>query len=186
MRIVFWKVLKEGRISLTLAAIVEIFAGTILEIHLESLIALPILLAIIPPLNDMVGDLGTIIVARLNTSFYLGTVDPRILKNKGMRVNYTALSLVSVIVCLYISIVMLSIYAFPYVNLSIIATVFQVVLIAGIIAVSITLFLGMLLSTISFRRGHDPNVMVMPIITVIGDFLGIMSIVLVAKMLSLA
>lgn len=185
MTSVFWKVLKEGRISLTLAAIVEVFAGTLLESHVEGLIALPILLTLIPPLNDMAGDLGTIIVARLNTSFYLGTVEPRILRNKGMRLNYTALIVVSLIACMYIGMVVSSIHATLSPDLSIILTVLKITLIAGAIATSITLLLGMLLSVLSFRMGHDPNIMVMPMITVIGDFLSIASVIFVCKILGL-
>lgn len=179
---VFWKVLKEGRISLTLAAIVEIFAGSILEMYVESLIALPILLAIIPPLNDMAGDIGTIIVARLNTSFYLGTVEPKILKNAGIRMNYVALSIVSLITLIYIGAIISSIYAISSMELSIVLSAIKVTLVAGLMAISITLFLGIVLSVISFRKGHDPNIMIMPMITVIGDFLSISSVMLVCKL----
>ncbi|MEM2910576.1 MAG: magnesium transporter [Nitrososphaerota archaeon] len=182
---VFWKVLKESRVPLTLAAAVGVLSGALLEMRLEALISLPVLLAIVPPLNDMAGDLGTIIVARLTTAFYLGSIEPKLRRNKGLRMNLFSLMLVSTITVLYISFILTPIYSITLNTGSMLLKVLIIVIIAGMMGVLFTLLSGILLSVLSFRKGYDPDIMVMPMITLIGDFLSIASVLLVAKMLGL-
>lgn len=185
MNKVFWKVVKDSQIPLTLAALIGVLSGALLEARLEALIYLPVLLAIVPPLNDMAGDLGTIIVARLTTAFYLGSVEPKLRRNRGLRTNLLSLMLVSTITVLYISFVLSPVYSVTLNMNRVIFTVLIVVMLAGIMGAFFTLLFGILLSVLSFRKGHNPNIVVMPVITLIGDFLSIVSILFVARMFGL-
>lgn len=184
---VFWKVLKEGRVSLTLAAVVEILSGALLQSRLEALISLPILLAIVPPLNDMAGDLGTIIVARLTTAFYLGSIEPRLRENKGLRMNLSSLMVVCVLTVLYISMLstLSSTLHLGVFDAGILFRIISIIMLAGMTGVFFTLVCGTLLSVASFKKGYDPDTMVMPVITVIGDFLSIGSVLLISRMFGL-
>ncbi|MEM1666248.1 MAG: magnesium transporter [Nitrososphaerota archaeon] len=182
---VFWNILKESQIPLTLAAAVGVLSGALLEARLEALISLPILLAIIPPLNDMAGDLGTIIVARLTTAFYLGSIEPKLRKNRGLRTNLLSLMLVSTIVILYIGFVLSPIYSVTLDMNGMLFTVLIIVMLAGMMSVFFTLLFGIFLSVLSFKKGYNPDTVVMPMITLIGDFLSIASILFIAKMFGL-
>ncbi|MCS7136339.1 MAG: magnesium transporter [Nitrososphaerota archaeon] len=182
---VFWKILKESQIPLTLATVVGVLSGALLEMRLETLVSLPILLAIVPPLNDMAGDLGTIIVARLTTAFYLGSIEPKLRKNKGLRTNLFSLMLVSAIIIIYISFVISPIYSVTLDAGSMMFTVLVIVVLAGMMGVFFTLLSGIILSILSFKKGYNPDIVVMPMITLIGDFLSIASIIFVARMFGL-
>jgi mgtE-like transporter len=182
---IFWKLLKESQIPLTLAAAFGVLSGALLEMRLETLISLPILLAIVPPLNDMAGDLGTIIVARLTTAFYLGSVEPRLRRNKGLHMNLFSLMLVSAIVVLYIGLILSPVYSATLNTGGMLLTVFAMVVLAGMMGVFFTLLSGIFLSVLSFKKGYNPDTVVMPIITLIGDFLSIVSILFVAKIFGL-
>lgn len=182
---IFWKIVKESQIPLTLAAVVGVLSGALLEARLEALISLPVLLAIVPPLNDMAGDLGTIIVARLTTAFYLGSIEPKLRKNKGLRTNLLSLMVVSIIAVLYISLILSPVYSITLNTSRILFTVLLVVILAGIMGVFFTLLSGIFLSVLSFRKGYNPDTVVMPVITLIGDLLSIVSILFVARIFGL-
>jgi len=64
-------------------------------------------------------------------------------------------------------------------------TVFAIVVLAGMMGVFFTLLSGIFLSVLSFKKGYNPDTVVMPIITLIGDFFSIVSILFVAKVFGL-
>jgi hypothetical protein len=54
-----------------------LFSGTLLSNNEEILYTFPIILLVLPSLNSLIGDISTVLISRLTSHLYLGTLSPK-------------------------------------------------------------------------------------------------------------
>ena len=79
----FMKIFKESLIIVILSSLMGILSGTLLSTNEEILYILPIILLILPALNSLIGDISTVLISRLTTHLYIGTIPPKIQKSES-------------------------------------------------------------------------------------------------------
>jgi len=176
------KIVKHGIPLLTICACLEIFAGQILQGDLKGdnsiLIRLPIFLISIPVINSVGGNIGSVLGARLASGLHVGYITIS-LKDKKMHENLITSILMGIFVYLllstiiYYSVLFGSIHTEHMIGLSLIE--FTTILVgAGVLLVCIISLVSILTAFWSFKKGLDPDDTVAPVVTTVGDTLGIL------------
>jgi cation transporter-like permease len=148
-----------------------LISGTLLSSNEEILYTIPIMLLIIPALNSLIGDISTVLVSRLTTHLYIGTLPPKIQKSDRLKEDFYGLfitlllSLASLLFLGYLVGVMSGIRIVNPI-LMILIIILTVLIIFFIMF--ITLFMG---AIFLFKRGKDPNNFLIPFLTSLADFL---------------
>src|SRR3954449_4209581 len=70
------RILRESVPILLIAGLIDVVAGVTIEKRLESFLAFPALLVLVPPFLEDTGALGGILSARLASKLHLGVVEP--------------------------------------------------------------------------------------------------------------
>ncbi|MHA2390465.1 MAG: magnesium transporter [Promethearchaeota archaeon] len=167
----FKKIFKESIIVVIISSLMGLISGSVLSINEDMLYAIPILLLILPALNSLIGDISTVLVSRLTTHLYIGTLSPNIRPAKRLSEDFFGL-----FITLLLSLVFLVILGFTIGLLSGVNIVNPFMIILIICLTVIIIFLAMfILSFVSsiflFKRGMDPNNFLIPLITSLADFL---------------
>jgi len=177
----FRRIVIESYPVLLTCVIIGIAAGFLLNASLGRLT--PIILAMIPPINGLGGNVGSILGARLTSALHMGTIQPQIRGQKLLRMNIAASSLLSVVIFAFAGSVF---FAFAYVSG---ASLLSSIKLAGaFFAASMMLVMTVILTTvaaafISFTRGIDPDNVVIPIVTSVCDVLGVISLLITIQIL---
>jgi len=182
-----WTVRAITRATLPLLlvlSVVELGSGLVLESVEDTLLASPSLLVLVPVVIGTAGNLGSVLAARLSTAVHLGTVsfsatDDALAGNAAATVALAA-------------------SVFPAVGAGAWATaelatgattlgVWRVVVVAtvsglalAVLAVAVTV----LAAYVAYRRGLDPDDVVIPVVTNACDVLGVVVLVAVADLLA--
>ncbi|MFX1477679.1 MAG: magnesium transporter [Promethearchaeota archaeon] len=167
----FIKIFKESIIIVIISSLIGLISGSVLTSNEEIIYTIPILLLILPALNSLIGDISTILVSRLTTHLYIGTIVPKIKSSKRVRED-----LLGLLLTLLLSLGVLLIIGYSIGTLTGVKIV-NPFLIIGIISVTVLiiffiLFAFLFISAIFlFKRGMDPNNYLIPFITSLADFL---------------
>ena len=169
-----WKtIIKHSLPLLTLCIIIEIFAGQILQSNQQKLVLLPLFLISIPVINGVGGNIGSILGARLASGLHLGLIKLTV-TDKNMQKNFITSLLMGLITY---SILAILIYYIAYIgNITMnvgLPEFVSIVLGTGIILILIISVISVLTAFLSFKKGLDPDDMVAPVVTTVGDTLGI-------------
>lgn len=167
---VFKTIVKESIKILLLASLISSFGGIALEEIKPILISLTPLIILLPVLNGMLGNYGTIISSRLATLIHEGKVKDS--KNLELKVLFKELILISFITT-FLSTTLASIISlvsgYPLtltIYLKLIAIILIDVFLIMLLLYSIALFSGLYF----YRKKEDPNNFLIPITTSIADF----------------
>jgi len=168
------KIVKHGLPLLTLFVFIEIFAGQILQGQKDLLIKLPIFLISIPVINGVGGNIGSVLGARIASGLHVGYITSD-LKDKKMHENLFTSILVGIFVYFVLAILIYLVALFSNTQVGILPMKFiSVVLGAGVLLVCIVSIASIFTAFWSFRKGLDPDDTVAPVVTTIGDTLGIL------------
>jgi mgtE-like transporter len=172
------KIIKESIPLLTLCIGVEVLIGQVLNTQ-QGHMKIPIILALIPVINGVGGNIGSILGARLASGLHTGVIglnyrDPELRKNVNamLLLGLITFSILGVLIYLVLPIVEPNLELISFWHLMII------VLGAGIILVLCLIGLSVGSAIYSFKKGIDPDNSVTPIVTTSGDALGILSLFL--------
>ena len=162
---------------LTLCVLIEIFAGQILQDRQETLFLFPIFLISIPVINGVGGNIGSVLGARLASGLHVGYISIS-LKDKEMHENLLMSMLIGFITYVILSVTIYYIYSIALnynnvpINLSLLKFV-SIVLGAGVLLVCVVSIASVFTAFWSFKKGLDPDDMVAPVVTTVGDMMGI-------------
>ena len=87
----FVKIFKESIIIVVISSVMGLISGSLLSSNEELLYTIPILLLILPALNSLIGDISTVLVSRLTTHLYIGTLPPKIQKSERLKEDFYGL-----------------------------------------------------------------------------------------------
>jgi mgtE-like transporter len=167
----FVKIIKESIIVVVISSFFGLFSGSLLLANQEILYAMPIILLVLPALNSLIGDISTVLVSRLTSGLYIGTIQPKIQKSDRLKEDFIGL-LITILLSLGVLIIM------GYsIALTIGVKIFNPLLIAFVLILIILflfviMFVSLFISSILiFKKGKDPNNFLIPFITSLADFL---------------
>jgi len=155
-----------------------IFSGTLLSNNKEILYTFPIILLVLPSLNSLIGDISTVLISRLTSHLYLGTLSPKVQVSDRLKQDFYGLLMT----------ILLSLVALISLGYLLgIATGIEIVnplLIISIIIITILILFGLMFvllfisSIFIFKKGKDPNNFLIPMVTSLADFLTPMFIII--------
>ena len=169
------KIVRHGIPLLTLAAIIEIFAGQILQNGQDMLIRIPIFLISIPVINSVGGNIGSVLGARLASGLHVGFISLDI-KDKKMHENLLTSVLIGIFTYLVLAILIYYAVLFGSTQTEHMISLMEftsIVVGAGILLVCVISLVSVLTAFWSFKKGLDPDDFVAPVVTTVGDTLGI-------------
>ncbi len=148
-----------------------LISGTLLSSNKTLLYTVPIMLLVLPALNSLIGDISTVLVSRLTTHLYIGTLQPKIQKSERLKEDFYGL-----LITLLLSLGALILLGYLVSVISGIEIV-NPLLIALIMCITVLLIFAMMFlllffsAIVLFKRGMDPNNFLIPLITSLTDLL---------------
>ncbi len=149
-------------------------AGAILALWTNKLLLIPGMLILLPGFLALRGSISGSLASRISSGLFLGVIKPKSMKTRIIRGNVIATFALAMAASLSLG---LMAYLLSWVFFG--TAKWEIVLIplfAGIIANAIEIPIAIMATFTLFRRGHDPNNIMGPFVTMIGDITGILSI----------
>jgi mgtE-like transporter len=179
-------IVRESVPVLAIAGLVDVIAGITVEKRINSFLAFPALLVLVPPFLEDSGALGGILSSRIATKLHLGTVDLS-------RSPWRAVGEDILLVCAYA----LPTFFLLGVSADIVAALFDlaspgalkmigVAMLAGAFATTAAVIVGYYGAVATYRLGLDPDNHGIPIVTSSLDFLGAVSLILAIVLLGVS
>lgn len=165
-------IVKESLFILLFASLVSSLGGLALENIKSIFISIVPLLVLLPALNDMFGDYGSIVSARFSTMLHTGEINGKWWLNKELRKLFAQVLVIAVFLAIASSIVSLIITGFSNyeVSLALALKIIGVVVIDAVLLVSVLCVTAVIAGIYFFRKKEDPNNFLIPIATSIADF----------------
>jgi len=151
-------------------------AGTLLALYTNQLLLIPAIFLILPGFLEMWGNVSGTFASRLSSGLFLGVVNPQRMHTKAVAGNLVAAFCLALVVS-----VVLGCVAFLFNRIVFGLSTYQLLVIpviAGIIASVIVIPLTLIITFALFRRGHDPNNIMGPLITSLGDVVSVLALLI--------
>ncbi len=155
-----------------------LIAGTVLALYTEKILLIPSMLILLPGFLEMRANISAPFASRLSSGLFLGVIklksDPT--RRKIVRGNVYASFFLSILVSLLLGFVA---FVVNYFILQVYTPkLIFIVLLAGIIANAIEIPITVLATFYLFKKGHDPNNIMGPFLTSLGDITSIVSLLI--------
>jgi mgtE-like transporter len=168
------RIVVEMTAVILLTPILDILAGTLLRARQEQLVAVPVLLALIPPFVSQAGALGGIFTSRTASKLQIGVITARGLPEIPALVDASIVSALSIAVFATVGVVAYVLgVATDLVGMPSLPALVGGTVLAGLIVTPVTLVAGYYLAIGTFRFGLDPDDQSVPIITSVMDLAGV-------------
>ena len=174
------RIVVEMTAVILLTPILDILAGTLLRARQEQLVAVPVLLALIPPFVSQAGALGGIFTSRTASKLQIGVMTARGLPEIPALVDASIVSALSIAVFAMVGVVAYALgVATDLVGMPSFPALVGGTVLAGLIVTPVTLVAGYYLAIGTFRFGLDPDDQSVPIITSVMDLAGVACVLFV-------
>jgi mgtE-like transporter len=171
------KIIKESVPLLTILIGVEVLIGQVLNTN-QGIMTIPIILALIPVINGVGGNIGSILGARLASGLHTGVITLN-LKDKELRKNMMVSFLVGIITFFTLGIFSYVLIPLTGIKMSItLLRLMAIILGSGVLLILCLIGLSVISAIYSYKKGLDPDNSVTPIVTTSGDALGILCLFL--------
>lgn len=165
------KILSQSAPVLFLCSFIGIFAGGFLNNSSATLLKNPTLLTLVPLFSGENGSLLSILSARLSSALHSGIIEPVLKPDKNTLYNFAVICIFGLFIYPFIGILAeISSYILGETGIGIIS-ILAIMLISGFIVISIMIIVIFYISSISFRKGLDPDNIVIPISTSFTDLI---------------
>ncbi|MFH1237097.1 MAG: magnesium transporter [Candidatus Aenigmatarchaeota archaeon] len=165
-------IIRESIRVLLVASLISSFGGLAIENIKTTFIAIVPLLILLPVLNDMIGNYGTVISSKFSTLLHEGKIKSKWWDNPELRKLFLQLMLISLFTAVFSSAAALAIYSFSSLafDAGLMFRIIAITVLDVIILVSALFVVAVLAGIHFFRKGEDPNNFLIPITTSIADF----------------
>ena len=174
-------ILKESSPALVLAAAITLGAGLVLNLNKNFLSILPGMLIIIPSFNLMSGAITSVLSSRISSALHLGLIRPKVHMTKTLDRNIIATVVISILSFLAFGFIAWFFNSALGVSTAGIWEFSMIIFIAGFLSTMILSILSIIFSYLSYSKGVDPDNWVIPILTSMGDFMGILLLFVIAS-----
>jgi mgtE-like transporter len=164
--------MRESLPFLVQAGLVSTLAGITIQSRLGALAAEPALLIVIPPLLSLSGSLAGILSARVATKLHLGLVDPTRVALGPVAPDLTLVFMVAVPIYLVLGLAADVLAALTGLASPGSIQMIEVVMLAGIMATTVTCVVAYGAALVTYRLGWDPDNNGVPLVSSASDFLG--------------
>lgn len=170
-----WKdIFKNSYHILLFTAFIGMVGGQMLNSIETVLIELPILLFLLPVINGVGGNLGVVLGARISSGLHSGYIEMEF-GDEEMNDNISVSLVIGGVVFALVSLAVAS--TSTVINLGVVSFhLFTIIIGAGILLTVSVVFLTLILTSISYKKKLDPDDIVPPLVTTLGDFIGIISL----------
>lgn len=165
-------IIKESIRILLFASLISSLGGLALENIKTFFVTIIPMIILLPVLNDMIGDYGTIVSSRFSTLLHEGMVKKewwREIEVRKLFFQITAVSLITAIASLTVALILAGFSGYA-VDVMVIFKVFFVVIIDVFMLVGILFVIAIFAGFHFYRKGEDPNNFLIPITTSVADF----------------
>jgi len=158
---------------------IGIIGGLLLNSRIESFITIPLLLSYIPIINGIGGNVLSVFGSRLGSAIHMGSVNSKELRRSTALFVIVAIGVFAMMA--------LTLYATnPYFYGETVSIKIALIpVLAGFMLVGSLMPLTVVIAFLSFRLGMDPDNVVVPLITTIADFAGIIFLLLSMRLVGL-
>ena len=164
-------IIKESIKILLLASVISSLGGLALEQIKTLFLSIMPLLILLPSLNNMIGNYGTIISSRFSAMLHEGEIKKEWKKNKDLKKLFSQLTLMTLIGAVLSSLIAIAITYFSEGILwGTAIKVFFIVLIDMFILTNVLFFVSTRAGIYIYRKKEDPNNFLIPITTSVADF----------------
>lgn len=181
---IFDKSFKEILCSQIVSIFCGLFAGGILVLYTKNILLIPSMLIILPGFLEMRANISGPLASRISSGLFLGIVNSQMRAKTNRKIvqgNILASVLLTIIACLFLGLLafFMNYFIFKIYMPRIIFVLLFAGLIANVIELPITLFITFFL----FQKGHDPNNIVGPFLTSLGDITSIVALLIAQRIL---
>lgn len=175
----YTRMILESAPILSLLLILELVAGHVLNQAAATFLALPFLLILVPVVNGIAGNVGTLFGARLTSSLYTGSISMSPWDRKLLRDTRDAV----ILYVLAFAILGTFIYGLTH-GIGVtppfgLEVLIFIMLATGLMLAGVLILVTISVALYSFSKGLDPDNFVTPMVTTAGDLLGIVFLVAV-------
>lgn len=165
------KIIRESLKILLLTSIISSTGGVSLESIRSQLVVIPPVLIVLPALNDMIGDFGTIVASRFTTALFAGQIRGRWWHLHFLHRLLSIVSLVAVVSAVYIAslAILVSILSGFPVTFDVMVRLTYITLISTVLLVLLIFNLSVVGGLWIYKKGEDPNNFLIPITTSVAD-----------------
>ncbi|SFB68015.1 mgtE-like transporter [Halobiforma haloterrestris] len=170
----FWSIYREALPILLVALGGGLFAGLVLEDILENVERFPGLLVMVPVFLATRGNVYGALGGRISSGLHQGLLDPQFERNDRL-VNAVLASLVNGIgISIVIGVITWAALLVLGWEVAALSELVGIMLVAGTLT-SVVMIVGLLgLIFAGYNRGYDPDNLVGPIVTTLGDIFGML------------
>ncbi len=170
----FWSIYRESLPILLVALGGGLFAGLVLEEILESVERFPGLLVMIPVFLATRGNVYGALGGRISSGLHQGLIEPRFEWNERL-VNAVVASFINGIgISIVIGFISWAALRVLGRDSALLVELVGIMLIAGVLTSGIMIFGLLLLIFTGYKIGYDPDNLVGPIVTTLGDIFGML------------
>lgn len=175
------RIVLESLPVLTVCILIALAAGHMLSSSIVEISEIPLILMMIPLVNGLGGNLGGILGARLTSALNVGTLKPRLRGQRVLRGNVAATAITSFAIYSLMGMFLLAIAHITGISIAHSLSLALAFFIAGIALSVAIIFITIASAFVSFKGGLDPDNVVIPIVTAVGDVLGVTCLMLAIK-----
>ena len=177
------RIVRESMAVLFLAGLIDLLAGTVVDVRLGKFLAVPALLILVPPFLEDSNALAGILASRLGSKLHLGLIEPKPIPQRlawiDIAINFVFATSVFFLVGFSANLVAVVTNRATPGFLSMI----EISLLAGFLATIISSAVAYYSAVATFRFGWDPDNHSIPITSAIMDLAGTLCLVLVILLL---
>jgi mgtE-like transporter len=174
------RIVLEMTAVILLTPILDVLAGSLLRARQDQLVAVPVLLALIPPFVSQAGALGGIFSSRTASKLQIGVITARGLPEIPALVDASIVSALSLAVFAMVGVVAFVLgVATDLVGMPSFQALVGGTILSGLVLIPITLVASYYLAIGTFRFGLDPDNQSVPIITSAMDLAGVATLLFV-------
>ncbi len=167
------KTIVQGLTAQVISLTIDVFAGLGLAFMRGSLEELPGMLIMVPAFLEMRGNIGGTLASRLGSALHMGIIEPKIKFSRELNQNLLGSFILNIIesaIVGFLAHFMCIIFGFKSAGL---LTLFLLALIAGVLSNAILMLITTIATIKVYQKGLDPDIVMGPYITTLGDFVSI-------------
>jgi mgtE-like transporter len=169
-----------------LTPLLDILAGGLLQAREPALAFVPALYLLIPPFVSQAGALGGILSSRLTSKLQLGVITARGRPEAPALIDASLILAFGLVVFTLIGVVTVALSNLTGLGRPGVTTVIAGTLLAGVMALPITMVVAYYLAILTTRFGLDPDNQGVPIITSLMDLVGVACVLFAMSLLGVA
>lgn len=178
----FWSIYRQVLPVLFIALFGGLFSGLVLEAILESVDRFPGLLVMVPVFLATRGNVYGALGGRISSGLHQGMIPPRFEWNSRLVNAVTASFINGIGISFVIAFLTWLVLLFLGWGSAALIEFILIMLIAGV-ATSIVMIAGLLgIIFVGYKRGYDPDNLVGPIVTTVGDIFGMLFLLIAIRL----